>query len=240
VPLYLLSRSRIRKRTPRSPRSRPRFARLLGDPGAGRVRRTAGEPDPTIRVRDEEQHVVAAQEEALDREEIARDDTRSLRSQKLAPTRAAAPRRRLQPRVGEQPTDARRDTRKPSLASSPQIRRWPQRGFSRASRQTNSRTSAGSFGRPRRPNAADGRPRPPTGPDQACRASAARPAAARRLSRAGPGGYEQARQAEPAPRDRGTRRPCRRSSQSSRQEEATSILAPFRRPEEGYFVLVTM
>jgi hypothetical protein len=30
------------------------------------------------------------------------------------------------------------DTRKPSFASSPQIRRWPQRGFSNASRNTNS------------------------------------------------------------------------------------------------------
>ena len=43
------------------------------------------------------------------------------------------------------------DARKPSLASSPQIRRWPQLGFSRASRDTNSRTSADSGGRPRRP-----------------------------------------------------------------------------------------
>jgi hypothetical protein len=42
------------------------------------------------------------------------------------------------------------ETSKPSLASSPQIRRWPQRGFSRASRSTSSRTSAGSGGRPRR------------------------------------------------------------------------------------------
>jgi hypothetical protein len=37
------------------------------------------------------------------------------------------------------------------LASSPQIRRWPQRGFSRANRKTSSLTSAGSFGRPRWP-----------------------------------------------------------------------------------------
>jgi len=43
------------------------------------------------------------------------------------------------------------DARKPSLASSPQIRRWPQLGFSRASRNTNARTSADSGGRPRRP-----------------------------------------------------------------------------------------
>src|SRR6266516_423202 len=57
-------------------------------------------------VGEEEQRVVAAQEHALDREEVARDDARSLRSQELAPTRAAAPRRRLQPRVSEQPADA--------------------------------------------------------------------------------------------------------------------------------------
>ena len=43
------------------------------------------------------------------------------------------------------------DTRKPSLASSPPIRRCPQRGFSRASRSTRARTSAVTGGRPRWP-----------------------------------------------------------------------------------------
>jgi len=43
------------------------------------------------------------------------------------------------------------DTRKPSLPSSPLMRRWPQRGFSRASRSTGTRTSVGMGGRPRRP-----------------------------------------------------------------------------------------
>jgi hypothetical protein len=42
------------------------------------------------------------------------------------------------------------DTRKPSLPSSPLIRRWPPRGFSRASRGTRTRTSVGTGGRPRR------------------------------------------------------------------------------------------
>jgi len=42
------------------------------------------------------------------------------------------------------------DTRRPSLASSPLIRRWPQRGFSRASFSTSARTSADKDGRPRR------------------------------------------------------------------------------------------
>src|SRR5206468_6297781 len=52
--------------------------------------------------------------------------------------------------------------------------------------------------------------------------------AARRLSRAVRGGYEQAHQAQPALRGRGTRRPCHRSSQPAHQPEATAILAPFR------------
>jgi hypothetical protein len=64
-----------------------KIARPLGDPGAARTRRTAREPDATARMGDEE-HVVATQEEGLDREEVARDDTRRLRVQKLAPTRA--------------------------------------------------------------------------------------------------------------------------------------------------------
>jgi hypothetical protein len=42
------------------------------------------------------------------------------------------------------------DTPMLSLASSPVIRRWPQRGLSRASRSTSARTSAGTGGRPRR------------------------------------------------------------------------------------------
>src|SRR6266516_686213 len=53
-------------------------ARLLGHPGAGGVSGAAGEPDAAAAVGDEEQRVVAAQEHALDREEIARDDARSL------------------------------------------------------------------------------------------------------------------------------------------------------------------
>jgi hypothetical protein len=43
------------------------------------------------------------------------------------------------------------DTRRPSLPRSPLIRRWPQRGFSRASRTTMSLISADVGGRPRRP-----------------------------------------------------------------------------------------
>jgi len=43
------------------------------------------------------------------------------------------------------------DTAKPSLASSPLIRRWPKRGFSRASRSARACSSAVTGGRPRWP-----------------------------------------------------------------------------------------
>ena len=62
-------------------------ARLLGGPGPGRVGRAAGQPDASAFVRDEEQDVVAAQEHALDGEEVAGDDARRLGAQELAPTR---------------------------------------------------------------------------------------------------------------------------------------------------------
>jgi hypothetical protein len=53
-------------------------------------------------------HVVTAQEDTLDREEVARYDARRLRSQKLAPARPRASRCRLEPGSGEKTTDARR------------------------------------------------------------------------------------------------------------------------------------
>jgi hypothetical protein len=62
-------------------------ARLLGDPGAGGVGRAAGQPDASDFVRDEEQDVVAAQEHALDGEEVAGHDARRLGAQELAPAR---------------------------------------------------------------------------------------------------------------------------------------------------------
>jgi hypothetical protein len=159
------------------------------------------------------------------------------------------------------------DTRKPSLASSPRMRRCPQRGFSRASRSTSSRISPDSGGRPRRRagcrhfrrtsarcrrrsvrGVTRSTDRDERGRWQAAAASRARSAAPsfgratcrRRISSswrstsssmsspAGRGGYERARQTEPAQRGRGTRRPCRRSSQPSPHGEATPILAPFR------------
>src|SRR6266849_439809 len=83
-------------------------ARLLGHPVASGIPRAAGQPNAPARMRDEEEHVVAAQEDTLDCEEVTRDDARSLRSQELAPARAGAPRRRLQLCMGKEPANARR------------------------------------------------------------------------------------------------------------------------------------
>src|SRR5262249_32783566 len=68
-------------------------ARLLGDPGAGRVGGAAGEVDAASAEFDEEEDVVAAQRDRLDGEEIAREHARRLLAQELAPAWAAAPRR---------------------------------------------------------------------------------------------------------------------------------------------------
>jgi len=76
-------------------------SRLLGDPRARRVGRTASKPDAAAQVRDEEEHVVAAQEHGLDREEVAGDNARRLGAEKLAPGRPRAPGRRPQARPRE-------------------------------------------------------------------------------------------------------------------------------------------
>jgi hypothetical protein len=85
-PLHLPSRSRISKRALVG-EVEAEIARLLGDPRAGRVGRAAGQPHAPARVCDEEQRVVAAQEPALDGEEVAGDDARGLSAQELAPPR---------------------------------------------------------------------------------------------------------------------------------------------------------
>lgn len=84
------------------------LASLLGDPAAVRVRRGAREPDPAAGVLDEDRHVIAAQEQCLDREEIARDDARGLGLDELAPARPRASRGGTQPGPGEQAAEARR------------------------------------------------------------------------------------------------------------------------------------
>lgn len=126
------------------------IAGLLGDPAAVRVGRPAREPNPTAGLFDEEQHVVAAQEQRLDREKVARDDARGLGLQELAPARPRASRRGPSRARASRRRILVGDARTPSLASSPQILRCPQRGFSRASRNTSSRISGESRGRPSR------------------------------------------------------------------------------------------
>src|SRR5439155_23449506 len=81
---------------------------LLVHPRAGRVLRAAGQPNASARMSDEEEHVVAAEHDALDCEEITGDDAGRLRSQELAPARAVAAWPRFQLRMSKQPPDARR------------------------------------------------------------------------------------------------------------------------------------
>jgi hypothetical protein len=80
------------------------------------------------RMRDEEQHVVAAKEDAVDGEEVAGDDAPRLSAPESAPAWPRAPRRRPS-RVWE---SRRRmlvgDAWTPSFASSPQIRHGPNVG----------------------------------------------------------------------------------------------------------------
>jgi hypothetical protein len=69
------------------------------------------------------EHIEAAQQDRLDGEEIARDDARRLRAQKLAPSRAAATQRRLETARVISRRILVAETTKPSLRGSPQIRR---------------------------------------------------------------------------------------------------------------------
>ena len=83
-------------------------ASLLGNPAAVGIGRAAREPDATTGVLDKEQHVVAAQEQRLDREKVAGNDALRLRLQELAPARPGASRRRPEPCAGKQTPDTRR------------------------------------------------------------------------------------------------------------------------------------
>ena len=76
--------SRIRNRIVRSVAHRE-VAGGLGGPGAGRVRGDAGEVHAAAVEFDEEQHVVAAQHDGVDGEEVARDDPGGLGTQERRP-----------------------------------------------------------------------------------------------------------------------------------------------------------
>jgi len=240
-------------------------ARLLGHPVAGGIPRAAGQPQAPNVVRDEEEHVVAAHEDALDREEVTRDNARCLRSQEFALARAGAPPRGYQPRLGEQPADARRRhsqvelgqlTTDPPMAPARVLAREPQHELPDLRRLRRSPAPASGLSplpTHQRPMPAQKRPwshhkhtprrarqvtgcgcqqRPISPPRSAVRTAGtgsrvrgAAPAT-RCLSHAGRGGCEQAHRTETAPRGRGTRRPCRRSSHPWPRGEPTPILAP--------------
>jgi hypothetical protein len=75
-------------------------------------------------VRDEEEHLDAAQQDRLDGEEVAGDDAGRLGPQELAPARTAASRRRCPSGPREQPPDASRRHREaelPKLAVDPPV-----------------------------------------------------------------------------------------------------------------------
>ena len=63
---------------------------LLGHPCGGWVRRAAGQMDPACPQFDEEEHVDRAQEERLDREEVASEDLRAILPPEGVPGTAAA------------------------------------------------------------------------------------------------------------------------------------------------------
>ena len=98
-------------------------AGLLGDPGAGRVRRAAREVDAAAFEFDEEQDVEAAERERLNSEEIAGEHARRLPAKKHADQLVpAAPRRRRRGRGGKSRRTVLGERRKPSLSNSPAIR----------------------------------------------------------------------------------------------------------------------
>jgi hypothetical protein len=101
---------------------------------------------------DKEQDIKPLEEERVDGEEIAFEDARRLLAQKVSPARVASDRFG----AGSIPSSRRivqtvlAASLIPSPTNSPWIRRYPQPGFSRASRTTSSRISSGVAGRPGR------------------------------------------------------------------------------------------
>src|SRR5438128_10850195 len=100
----LLSRSRIRKRSGvgRSAIAQASWRALLGDPGAGRVGRAAGQVDASAAEFDEEEHVQPLQRDGLDGEEVDREHASRLRPQKRTPREAGTLVGRAELRLVEQ------------------------------------------------------------------------------------------------------------------------------------------
>ncbi len=130
--------------------SHQQVVRLLGHPGALRVSGDARDVHATAREFNEEQDIQTLEEDGVHGEEVALEElaaSRRRNSTQLDSSRRGAgsipSRRRI-----SQTVLAASET--PSPTSSPWMRRYPQLGFSRASRSTRSRTSTGVPGRPGR------------------------------------------------------------------------------------------
>jgi hypothetical protein len=89
---------------------------------------------------DHDQHIEPAQKDGVDVEKVHRGDRLGLRGQELLPARGRAPRRGIEPaslRISQMVDGA---ILCPRTVSSPQIRRYPQVGLSRAISSTSRRT----------------------------------------------------------------------------------------------------
>jgi hypothetical protein len=132
--------------------TRRELAGLLGGPASVGVRGAACNVHASAAELEEEEHVEASEPERVDRKEIAGDDRLGVRAQELAPAELGASASRRNTCCRRILATVVAETPMPTPASSPTIRWYPQREFSRASRSTNSRISSETAGRPgRRP-----------------------------------------------------------------------------------------
>jgi hypothetical protein len=88
-------------------------ARLLKDPGSGRIRRATGKVDAPAPELDEEEHIETTQRDRLDREEVAGEQARRVTAQKRRPAHRVTAWRGLEPGGGKQtPPPVREQSRK--------------------------------------------------------------------------------------------------------------------------------
>jgi hypothetical protein len=99
---------------------------------------------------DEEEHVEALQEERVDGEEVALEDARRLLTEEVGPGPLEPLGRRLDPFLLEDRPDGACSKLDAEPDQFSLIRRYPQLGFSRASRTTSSRIAVAVGGRPGR------------------------------------------------------------------------------------------
>jgi hypothetical protein len=121
---------------------------LLCRPGGGRVGSDAGQVDAAVVVPGDEQHVEPAEEDGVDMEEVDCGDRLGLGGQKLFPAGGCAL------GAGSMPAPLRTfqmvegAALYPRPVSSPQIRRYPQAGLSRAVSSASRRIAGPVRGRP--------------------------------------------------------------------------------------------